>query len=112
MKNENKHSDMIDIMHTLHQYVSVKTEDSEDGSCKSAVHKVLLGGDQLTAARARGCRELSLNSETTIGQLTGLIPVAEDWHTSVALLSVHNATVMCIVCSITTCGSPTSLIFT
>ena len=85
MKNENKHSDMIDIMHTFHQYVAAKTEDSEDGSHKSAVRKVLFGGDQLTAARARGCRELRLNSETTIGQLTGLIP---DWHTSVALLSV------------------------
>ena len=88
LKNENKHSDMIDIMHTLHQYVPINSEDSEHGSHKSTVHKVLFGGDQLTAARARGCRDLRLNSDTTIGQLNGLIPVAEDWHTSVALLSV------------------------
>ena len=79
---------MIDIMHTLHQYVPAKTEDFEDGSRKPAVHKVIFGGDYLTATRGRGCRELRLNSETTVGQLTGLIPVSEDWHTLVTLLSV------------------------
>ena len=94
MKNENKHSEMIDIMHTLHQYVPIISEESEGAPCRSAVHKVLFGGDQLTAARARGCRDLRLNSDTITGQLQGLLPVAEDWHTSVTLLSVseHNAT--------------------
>ena len=29
MKNENKHSEMIDIMHTLHQYVPIISEESE-----------------------------------------------------------------------------------
>ena len=85
MKNENKHSEMIDIMHTLHQYVPIQ---SENVSKKPVVHKALFGGDQLTAARTRGCRDLRLNSDTITGQLQGLIPVAEDWHTSVTLLSV------------------------
>ena len=85
MKNENKHSEMIDIMHTLHQYVPIQSENVSE---KPVVHKVLFGGDQLTAARARGCRDLCLNSDTITGQLQGLIPVAEDWHTSVTLLSV------------------------
>lgn len=97
MKSENKHSEMIDIMHAHHQYVPIISGDSEIGdsevaSQRSAVHKVLFGGDQLTAARARGCRDLRLNSETTIGQLQGLLPVAEDWHTSVTLLSISRNT--------------------
>ena len=61
MENENKHSEMIDIMHTLQQYVPIKSDDVLE---KSAVHKVLLGGDQLTATRARGCRDLHLNSDS------------------------------------------------
>ena len=69
MKNENKHSKMINIMHTLHQYVPIISKESEGALCRCAVHKVLFGGDQLTAARARGCRDLRLNSDTITGQL-------------------------------------------
>ena len=47
-------------MHTLHQYVPIKNDDVLE---KSAVHKVLLGGDQLTAARARGCRDLRISTQ-------------------------------------------------
>ena len=94
MKNENKHSEMIDIMQKLHQYVPIITEGTDDVPQRSAVHKVLFGGDQLTAARARGCRDLRLNSESTTGQLQGLVPVAEDWHTSVTLLSVSKRTLL------------------
>ena len=36
--------------------------------------KILLGGDQLTAARARGTQ--------------GLIPVIEDWHVRMSLMKV------------------------
>ena len=49
---------------------------------------VLFGGDQLTAARARGSQQIRLNSERASDRLQGLIPVAEDWHTSVILLTV------------------------
>lgn len=78
MKNENKHSEMIDIMEKLHQYVPVTTEGTDDAPPKSAVHKVLFGGDQLTTARVRGCHDLRLNSESITGELQGLVPVAED----------------------------------
>ena len=88
MKNENKHSEMIDIMEEFHQYVPTVTDDTDDAPQKSAEHKILFGGDQLTAARARGCRDLRLNSDSITGRLQGLVPVAEDWHTSVTLLSV------------------------
>ena len=43
---------MINIMEKLHQYVPIITEDTNDAP-RSAAHKVLFGGDQLTAARPR-----------------------------------------------------------
>ena len=51
MKNENKHSEMIDKMQNLHRYVPIITDDVYQ---RSAVHKVVFGGDQLTATRAKG----------------------------------------------------------
>lgn len=83
LKNENKKSEMIEIMETHQQYVPL-TEDETD----QKAHQVLFGGDQLTVARARGCAELRLNSDTLTGRLKTLVPVAEDWHTLVTLLTV------------------------
>ena len=95
MKNENKYSEMIDIMSCLHRYVPVMQTNVADPSADMAdqltseiLHPLLFGGDQLTAARARGCQELRINSDTANGRLHGLIPVAEDWHTTVTLLVV------------------------
>ena len=98
MKNENKYSEMIDIISDLHQYVpimetSITTDPSVDPETvdqptSEKLHPLLFGGDQLTAARARGCQELRINSDTSTGRLQGLIPVAEDWHTTVTLLVV------------------------
>ena len=95
MKNENKYSEMIDILSHLHQYVPVTVTGttsnpsaSPDTPTTEKVHPVLFGGDQLTATRARGSQELLINSDTSTGRLCRLIPVAEDWHTSVTLLVV------------------------
>ena len=58
MKNENKYSEMIDILGHLHQYVPTTEEaihhdpDSVDQSTSEKLHSVLFGADQLTAARA------------------------------------------------------------
>ena len=49
---------------------------------------ILFGGDQLTAVRARSSQKIRINSETESAALQGFIPVAEDWHTSVTLLTV------------------------
>lgn len=95
LKNENKYGEMIEIMTDLHQYVptqgasaaSTATHDT-DQPPNEKVHPLLFGGDQLTTARARGCQELRMNSDTTAGKLKGLIPTAEDWHTAVTLLVV------------------------
>ena len=90
LKNENKHCEMIEIMTAHHQYVPIydaSVGDTEQPSIEK-VHALLFGGDQLTAARARACQQLRTNSDTTTGRLKGLMPTAEDWHTSVTLLVV------------------------
>ena len=96
-KNENKIEDMVCIMDHLHQYVPTLTKQrrvqvspasEEEEIHEHKFHKVLLGGDQLTVARARGCQLGRGNSDSAIGKLKGLIPVAEDWHTGVVLLTV------------------------
>ena len=49
LKNETKHSEMIDIMHCLHQYAPIACSEDKDTLQKSVVHKLLFRGDQLTA---------------------------------------------------------------
>ena len=65
---------MIEIMETLQQYIPIPMEDSSD----KAVHQIVFGGDQLTAAHSRGCAELRINSDTSTGRLKTLIPGSED----------------------------------
>ena len=48
LKNENKRSEMIDIMETQQQYVPIQTSSSD-----LEAHQILFGGDQLAAARTR-----------------------------------------------------------
>ena len=56
---------------------------------EQCIHSILFGGDQLTAARARGSQLIRRNSEIPSERLEGLHPVAEDWHTKVTVLKVH-----------------------
>ena len=55
------------------------------------LHKIIFGGDLLTAVRAKGAQQIRQNSEHPVGWLEGFIPVAEDWHAKVALLEVHTS---------------------
>ena len=50
--------------------------------------KILLGGDQLTAARARGTQAIRRTERTPANRLQGLIPVIEDWHVRMSLMKV------------------------
>ena len=77
---------MIDIMDTMQNYVPI--QPSSSGLADMEAHQILFGGDQLTAARARSCTELRINSDTVTGRLSTLLPVAEDWHTLQTLLTV------------------------
>ena len=83
---------MIEILTHLHQYVPVKEHTknvfipstSEVVTAQEAkVKQVLFGGDQLTAARARGAIKAMSNASTAAKRLQGLIPVCEDWHAQV-----------------------------
>ena len=51
-------------------------------------HQVLLGGDHLTVARARSAIRSVGNSDSSSQKLSGVIPVVEDWHAKLTLLSV------------------------
>ena len=53
------------------------------------MHKVLVGGDQLTVARMKGSKSMLEDSQHDARRLDGFIPVVEDWHTKVCLLEVR-----------------------
>ena len=97
LKNENKAADMVYILTSLHKYVPVREYMREVSIPRLTVvvrkpeavfSKILFGGDQLTAARARGAMTAMSNASTACKRLEGLIPVIEDWHAQVAFLDV------------------------
>ena len=53
-------------------------------------HRLLFGGDQLTAKRARAGIRIRNNSTNSADRLEGLLPVAEDWHAKVVFLEVRS----------------------
>ena len=87
---------MCQIMDHLHKYVpsvhateNILLPNSQSIEYNdSAFFETLFGGDQLTAARARGAIAIRGNHETTKQKLRGLVSVAEDWHTRMTLLKV------------------------
>ena len=96
-KCENKYDDMISIMEHTQQYVPTNTKNIEidlptieDKVSLSVTefHKVLFGGDQLTAKRARGGQRIRCNSTEPLEKISGLVPTSEDWHTKVCFLCV------------------------
>ena len=90
---------MIEILVEYRKYIPFKrvpldeplTEDniSEDYSFVTT----LLGGDYLSAARARGAQLIRRNSELERNRLDGVLPVSEDWHAKVCLLEVCHKSV-------------------
>ena len=50
------------------------------------LHPIILGGDQLTAARGRGAKKAKVHADIPASRLEGLIPAAENWHTKVNLV--------------------------
>ena len=99
-KNEMVNEEMVDIVthlqkyipsiSTTHEYKIVSTGETLPVQSEQ-LHQILLGGDQLTAARVRSCKMIRANSETPLERLEGVIPVAEDWHTGVIILEVSIA---------------------
>lgn len=90
---------MVQIVSHLHQYVPV-IEFSEEQVISSSSEKVevpkavfspvLLGGDQLTAARVRGAQKAKVSDDVPVNRMEGIVPVAEDWHTKMNFMGVSN----------------------
>ena len=49
---------------------------------------LLLGGDQLTVACARGAQAMRASHDRPSDRLEGIIPVVEDWHSWMTLMRV------------------------
>lgn len=88
---------MCAIMEQLHTYVptvshtkELPTEDDGDPVLLDDFnfHRILLGGDQLTAARCRGSAAARGDHQTSLERLQGLTPVSEDWHSKRIFLMV------------------------
>ena len=91
LKSEQTIPEMVEIMDTLEQYVPKTSMDvtfSNLTHTQDYVLPILLGGDQLTCARARGCKRARMNGNSCTERLDGLVPCCEDWHAKVLLLSV------------------------
>ena len=89
---------MVCIKEHLHQYVPTLKQERQvqlsptterEALHDHKFHRILLGGDRLTVARARSCQLGRGKSDSGISKLNGLIPVAEDWHAGVILLTVR-----------------------
>lgn len=91
MLDENKGEDMIRILQHLQRYVPAIEIASEQSSTNMLQHRLLLGGDQLTVARARGAQTAMCSELNEADRLEGFIPVIQDWHAKVVLLQVRNS---------------------
>eukprot|EP00731_Ephydatia_muelleri_P005283 Em0002g1459a len=98
LKNENKLDDMVEIMDELHKYTPSKTtvqvfDDGNGDVERMEIHHlspIVLGGDQLTTARAIGSQCMKKNSHETTRRLVGFIPGTEDWHTKVCFMKASD----------------------
>lgn len=98
-KNENKGDEMVDIMGTMHSCVPMleftskvfvpSLNDHVDIS-EARSFPIIIHGDYLTAARARGAQKLKVNAESPSSRLEGLVPASADWHAKLKVLMVHN----------------------
>ena len=95
LHSEQKYDELIQVLVAVHKYIPFVKNDSvisvnNTDYCLSrdVVSLILLGGDQLTAARCRGCKLIRLNATCISKRLAGFYSVVEDWHAKVALLEV------------------------
>ena len=94
--NETTYEDMIEILLRVQKYVPSKMVErevilpTEEVMTYEEQHfaVTLVGGDQLTVARACGAQRIRSNSTKSEDRLDGLLPVAEDWHAKMCLLQV------------------------
>ena len=83
MKNENCHSDMVEIMATMQDYL---------GKEYPSDRRVASGSDHLTCERQLGAQRHMMDGDTPRDRLELLKPQAEDWHCLVCVLGVSSKT--------------------
>lgn len=100
-KSEMSYEDMTEILTHIQRYapcqhVEVQQELEPFVYTDYKYVTTLVGGDQLSTARARSCVAMQENAENNLDKLNGLLPVAEDWHAKVCFMQVsfHNYTVL------------------
>ena len=87
---------MCSILEELHRYVptekvtlNLTLPSGESRPLDSELfHRILLGGDKLTAARARSGCSARADHDSSGRRLSGLLPVTEDWHAKMCYLKV------------------------
>lgn len=79
LKNETEHKDMLDIMHTMQDYLG-------DGYPQE--RRILSGGDHLTCERQIGAQRHMMDGNTQQERLEILEPVVEDWHCQLCIITV------------------------
>ena len=96
LHSEQKYDEMLCILDKLYHYVpkrsfseNVVVGETDYSVSVDATHTILFGGDQMTAARCRGCKTIRSNSDSDSMKLNGFHPVSEDWHAKVVLLEVY-----------------------
>ena len=91
-KNEAKHSDMTDILRFVQRevrqlYAAADVQPPTTAEAHSPFFTTF-GGDQLTAERTDGAQLICASSGSRRGRLEEVIPVCENWHAGLILLSV------------------------
>ncbi len=90
-EDETSYEGMIGILEALQKYVPSKLVDIKEQIPGSELQRekifitTLVGGDYLSASRARGSIYIQSKSEL---QEDRLQPVSEDWHAKVCLMEV------------------------
>ena len=85
---------MCKILDNLHDYVPSTSSSHvvtlDDGTTENHTDynltRILMGGDQLTVARANTAKLIRLNHENSKSRLRGIVPVIEDWHSRLTLV--------------------------
>ncbi len=86
-------NDMTSILIHLQRYVPCKATEKQldmDPFMYTDYEfvRTLVGGDQLSTARVRGCMMVQENSQNYFDKINGLLPVSEDRHTKVCFMEV------------------------
>ena len=88
---------MVAIVENLQNYVPIQLLDKSHHLStgetvvvqEAKMHRCLMGGDQLTAARGRGAQSIRENGGDPISRLEGLQMFSLDWHIKMNLLEVR-----------------------